>query len=239
MEKMLSIPVAKDILELEKEEAVRVAEKHLQWVLSGKISTWVAGRQLNRQEQLEREREFIKRNFPQESNSPIFVCLRCGESCYYSHLDGKRRLRPECERYAFLPRLIIDNKFLPAECKIHDDPLILTEKRMPGYDPFFTLEKEFEIIINGKRHKRFSEKDGAELFGKDLWSIIKMRNTLCAWHSFSAGFGPCSEGVKAWEKEKSLHPGISLPAGVEEQLEVVRIFRDKVDEIFSESIKKG
>lgn len=239
MENTLSVPVAKEILELEREEALRTAKSHIRRVLSGAVSTWINGAKLNFQEQFSWDAAFIKRNLPQGINNETFVCLRCGECCYYSYLDDERKLRPECEKCVFSPRRIIDNKFLPAECKIHDDPVILFDRK--SMDPY-DLPEEFEIVIRGKKYVKFSEEDGVKVFGKDFWKAIRLRNTRCVSSCPAAQFGPCIYGIKIWENEKILHPGVFLPEGVKEQLRVAQLFRERIYEyleIFKKDGKKA
>lgn len=231
---MLSVPVGEEILEAERNEAVRIAEHHIQRVLSGKITTHISGRQLSPSEQLQWEADFLKRNLPTGSGRETFICLRCGECCYYSYLDGIKKLRPECEKYCFVPRKVENNRFLPASCKIHNDPVIV-----PGQvslDPC-SLPEKFDIIIKGRRYRNFSEKRGISFFGKDPWETIRLRNSLCVFSCPGSQFGPCREGVRTWEEEKKHHPHIPLPEGVNEQLAIVQFFRKKVDELLKTHLR--
>lgn len=238
MKKMLGVPVAENILEIERQEAIMTAKNHTRWALSRDGSVQIGGRQLNFQERFSRDLELAKKDLPVGVKKEVFVCLRCGECCYYSYLDNTRRLRPGCEQSAYIPRRIIDNNFLPAGCRIHQDPRILVNGQPLNY-PHDSFPDEFEIVADGKKHEKCSDEDGVRLFGKDFWGVIKLRNTLCTFSCPGAQFGPCVQGIKVWEKEKSLHPDVLLPSGVGEQLEVVRLFRERIDEYLEIFERKG
>lgn len=238
---MFSIPVSEEILRLERRLARKAAEKVFHRLYNNCLF-WE--KYSEKDVVIKKFTELIKdetlylkladsgsyENWQKtEFNPPeFFVCLRCGECCFMTYQSPDKELRPHCIDI-FKPRQIIENQFVPASCGVHDIEILL------GFKNFYEIGA-IDIKIKDKIYKEIPMEEAIKFVGgRDVWEAVKFRFKICADYCFHAAlFGPCIKGIKTWEMEKNQCPDVLLPKGVEKQLEIVRIYRNRLEELLEE-----